>query len=60
MRYTKCRLFLIPSFCPRMESKDLRCKSLHFVYIRERMDQKKVCKFANFAQWIYADTYAFL
>ena len=44
--------FWIRISCPLKESKDLRCKSLHFVYIRERTDHKMVCKFSKFTQCI--------
>ena len=48
--------FRIHISCPRKESKDLPCKSLHFVHIRGKKDQKKVRKFANLTLCIYADT----
>ena len=41
---------------PRNESKDLPCKSMHFVHIREGTDHRKVCKFAKFTQCIFEDT----
>ena len=46
--------FWIRISCLRKESKDLR--SLHFVHIREKLDWKKVRKFANFTLCIYGDT----
>ena len=39
--------------CSRMECKD--DKSLHSVNMQKRTDQKKVRKFTNFMQCIYAE-----
>ena len=47
--------FLDPCFLSTKESKDLCCKSLHFVYIWGKLNQKKVCKLANFILCIYMD-----
>ena len=50
-------LFWIRISLSRRQFKDLRCKSLHFVHMRERTDQKKAftCKFVDFTQSIYPD-----